>query len=86
MPRDILVLGGGTIHESDIPYLKEIGVKAIFTPGTSAESILSTVEQLFNERECPMVGRRARNGSTVHGAKSTLIGERRGKLDDPERA
>ncbi len=25
--------GGGTIHETDIPYLKEIGVKAIFTPG-----------------------------------------------------
>ena len=31
--EDIMVFGGGTIHENDIPYLKEIGVKAIFTPG-----------------------------------------------------
>ena len=37
----ILVVAGGTIHESDVPYLKQIGVQAIFTPGTSAASILT---------------------------------------------
>ena len=58
--KDVLVVGGGTIHESDIPYLKEIGVKAIFTPGASSASILSTVERLFDERECAAAGPRGR--------------------------
>ncbi len=46
----ILVFGGGTIPEEDIPYLKEIGVRAIFTPGTSAQSILSAVEELLRSK------------------------------------
>jgi methylmalonyl-CoA mutase C-terminal domain/subunit len=32
--EDILVIGGGVIPEEDIPALLEIGVAAIFTPGT----------------------------------------------------
>ena len=56
--KDILVFGGGTIHESDIPYLKEIGVAAIFTPGASSASILSTVGRLFDERDCASRGPR----------------------------
>lgn len=47
---DILVFGGGTIFEKDIPHLKEIGVRAIFTPGTSADEILSTIDRLLQER------------------------------------
>ena len=43
----IVVFGGGTIPEKDIPYLKEIGVREIFTPGTSAETILRTIAQMF---------------------------------------
>ena len=54
----VVVLGGGTIHESDVPYLKEIGVKAIFTPGASSASILSTLERLLSERECAASGPR----------------------------
>ena len=53
---DILVFGGGTIFEKDIPHLKEIGVKAIFTPGTSAEEILSTVERLLEEQSHARAG------------------------------
>jgi len=37
---DIIVFGGGVIPESDIPFLKEKGVKAIFTPGTSSEEFI----------------------------------------------
>ena len=48
----IIVFGGGTIHENDVAYLKEMGVKAIFTPGTRAESILATIERLLMSREC----------------------------------
>ena len=38
---DILVFGGGVIPESDIPFLKENGIKAVFTPGTTSEQIVS---------------------------------------------
>lgn len=47
---DIVVLGGGTIPEDDFAYLKSIGVRAIFTPGASAESILAAVDGLVGLR------------------------------------
>jgi methylmalonyl-CoA mutase C-terminal domain/subunit len=47
---DIVVFGGGTIPEKDIPGLLALGVKAVFTPGTSAESIVSTVRQILKGR------------------------------------
>lgn len=31
---DILFVAGGVIPDADIPFLKENGVKAVFTPGT----------------------------------------------------
>ncbi len=31
---DILLVGGGVIPDSDIPFLKENGIAEIFTPGT----------------------------------------------------
>lgn len=44
---DIVVFGGGTIPSQDLPYLQAIGVKAVFTPGTSAKDMLATIEQLL---------------------------------------
>ena len=44
--EDIIVFGGGTIPADDIPGLKESGVSAVFTPGTSAKEI---VEMLQNQ-------------------------------------
>ena len=38
---DILVFGGGVIPESDIPFLKENGIKAVSTPGTTSEQIVT---------------------------------------------
>ena len=46
----ILVFGGGLIHSDDFPYLSEIGVKAIFTPGATAASILTAVDRMLLER------------------------------------
>ena len=40
---DILVVGGGVIPESDIPFLKDNGVKEIFTPGTSTSDVVSFI-------------------------------------------
>lgn len=42
--EDIIVFGGGVIPEADIPYLREQGIAAIFTPGTSIASIIEFIE------------------------------------------
>lgn len=41
---DIIVFGGGVIPESDMPFLKEQGIAAIFTPGTSIAAIIEFIE------------------------------------------
>ena len=40
---DILVFGGGIIPDGDIPELKKLGVKEIFTPGATTKSIADWV-------------------------------------------
>jgi methylmalonyl-CoA mutase C-terminal domain/subunit len=37
---DVLVFGGGIIPADDIPRLTEMGMAAIFTPGTTTQSIV----------------------------------------------
>ena len=41
---DIVVFGGGIIPDEDIPPLQAAGVKGIFTPGTSTESVVAWVK------------------------------------------
>ncbi|HYV49622.1 MAG TPA: cobalamin B12-binding domain-containing protein [Myxococcaceae bacterium] len=41
---DISVFGGGIIPDDDIPKLKEMGVTAIFTPGSSTQDIVKWVQ------------------------------------------
>jgi len=48
---DVLVFGGGIIHEADIGPLKELGVAGIFTPGASMAEITAWLEQALDERE-----------------------------------
>jgi methylmalonyl-CoA mutase, C-terminal domain len=48
--EDIVVFGGGTIPPNDIPTLKEMGVAAVFTPGTPAREIVDTLHTLLEER------------------------------------
>ncbi len=40
---DILVFGGGIIPDADIPLLKAMGVSAVFTPGTTMDTIVEWV-------------------------------------------
>jgi methylmalonyl-CoA mutase C-terminal domain/subunit len=40
---DIKVFGGGIIPQADIPPLKELGVAAIFTPGTTTGAVVDWV-------------------------------------------
>jgi methylmalonyl-CoA mutase C-terminal domain/subunit len=42
--EDIVVFGGGIIPEEDRKALEELGVKKIFTPGTSTEEIIAWVQ------------------------------------------
>jgi methylmalonyl-CoA mutase C-terminal domain/subunit len=37
---DMMVFAGGIIPEEDIPELKKLGIKGIFGPGTSTETII----------------------------------------------
>jgi methylmalonyl-CoA mutase C-terminal domain/subunit len=41
---DITVIGGGIIPEQDFPALYDSGIKAIFTPGTSLDSIVDWIK------------------------------------------
>jgi len=54
--EDVLVFGGGIIPEADIPGLKEIGVAALFTPGTPRAQIDQWLESALDEREAQLTG------------------------------
>ena len=41
---DVLIVGGGVIPEDDIPSLKESGIEAIFTPGTSTKDVIEYIK------------------------------------------
>lgn len=42
--EDILLFGGGIVPEDDISELKKLGVKEIFTPGTSMQDVVKWIE------------------------------------------
>ncbi len=46
---DIIVFGGGVIPETDIPFLKEHGVQAVFTPGTPIKDVVDFIESKRGE-------------------------------------
>lgn len=43
---DIAVLGGGIIPENDIPHLKKLGVKAVFTAATPLAEVTAFIKKL----------------------------------------
>lgn len=48
--QDIIVFGGGIVPDQDLEKLKEIGVGAIFTPGTTIQDAVAWLEgQLRSE-------------------------------------
>lgn len=49
---DIMVIGGGIIPEQDFSLLHEAGLKAIFTPGASLESIIDWVRANVRTSDC----------------------------------
>ena len=47
---DITVIGGGIIPEQDFSILYDSGIKAIFTPGTSLDSIVEWIKTNIKPR------------------------------------
>jgi methylmalonyl-CoA mutase C-terminal domain/subunit len=47
---DVMVFAGGIIPEEDIPELKKLGIKEIFGPGTTTETIIKYVFDNVPER------------------------------------
>ncbi len=43
--EDILFVGGGVIPDDDIPFLKENGVAAVFTPGTPTSVTIDFIKE-----------------------------------------
>ncbi len=41
----VLIIGGGTIPEGDIPFLKEKGIAEIFGPGSTMEEIAGYIRK-----------------------------------------
>jgi len=41
---DVLVIVGGIIPDADLPALKDIGVAAVFRPGTSMQDIIDFIQ------------------------------------------
>ena len=47
---DITVIGGGIIPEQDFQMLYDAGIKAIFTPGTSLDSVVEWIRRHIKSR------------------------------------
>jgi methylmalonyl-CoA mutase, C-terminal domain len=43
---DIPLVVGGTIPERDVPRLRELGVAAVFTTGSTLESVVAGIDQI----------------------------------------
>ena len=48
--NDVVVFGGGIIPEGDMQRLRDCGVKGVFTPGTTLETIITWVKENIQPR------------------------------------
>ena len=44
--KDVVVVAGGIIPEDDIPALREMGIRAVFGPGTPLADIVAAIREL----------------------------------------
>jgi methylmalonyl-CoA mutase C-terminal domain/subunit len=50
-PEDMLIVAGGIIPEEDIPALRELGVAAVFGPGTSMSDFVGYIRTHARRRD-----------------------------------
>lgn len=48
--EDVMVFGGGIVPEQDLPKLRDMGVAAVFTPGTSTQDVVHYLEEAVPKR------------------------------------
>ncbi len=48
--EDVAIFGGGIIPPDDLPELKRLGVKEVFTPGATADDIVAWVRANIHSR------------------------------------
>ena len=48
--EDIAVFGGGIVPDDDIPQLKQAGIREIFTPGASTQTIVDWIHENVEPR------------------------------------
>lgn len=48
---DVIVFGGGIIPDADIPILKEMGVKGVFTPGAPMQAIVEWLTEALSTKK-----------------------------------
>ncbi|MCS6844060.1 MAG: cobalamin B12-binding domain-containing protein [Caldilineales bacterium] len=49
--EDVVVLVGGIIPDEDVEPLKQMGIKAVFGPGTSTQEIVDFINRAMAERD-----------------------------------
>jgi methylmalonyl-CoA mutase C-terminal domain/subunit len=49
--QDVNVIIGGIIPADDIPYLKKLGIAAVFNPGTPLRNVVEFIEQLCGKED-----------------------------------
>ena len=47
---NVIVIAGGIIPEDDIPFLKQVGISAVFGPGTPSQGIADYITQAVAEK------------------------------------
>jgi methylmalonyl-CoA mutase C-terminal domain/subunit len=50
---DVLVWAGGIIPDADVPKLKELGIQAVFGPGSPTTDTVEFLRQAFEQRAVP---------------------------------
>jgi methylmalonyl-CoA mutase C-terminal domain/subunit len=53
---DVIVVVGGIIPDQDVAHLKQIGVAAIFQPGTAMDAIVQFIRANVKPRTVPTAG------------------------------
>jgi len=48
---DVLVIAGGIIPDEDIPTIQQMGIRAIFGPGTSTQDIIAFIKQEMEHKQ-----------------------------------
>ncbi len=47
---DVIIIAGGILPEDDLPALKEMGIGAVFGPGSSTRDIIAFIRQAMGEK------------------------------------